>query len=42
MIAQMNAYKPVGGMSPGNAAMSGVTGGLTQGLSNYMMYGLSK
>ena len=42
MIAQMNAYKPVGGMSAGNAAMSGITGGLTQGLSNYMLYGLMK
>lgn len=40
MIAQMNAYQPVGGMSGSNAAMSGVTGGLTQGLSNYMLYGL--
>ena len=39
MIAQMNGYKPTEGMSGGNAAISGLLGGLTQGLSNYAMYG---
>lgn len=39
MIAQMNGYKPTERMSGGNAAISGLLGGLTQGLSNYAMYG---
>lgn len=39
MIAQMNGYKSTEGMSGGNAAFSGLLGGLTQGLSNYAKYG---
>ena len=39
MIAQMTGYRPTQEMSGGNAAISGLLGGLTQGLSNYAMYG---
>ena len=39
MIAQMNGYKPTEEMSGGSAAISGLLGGLTQGMSNYAKYG---